>query len=257
MLSQLRSGAIEFFTLSPLILSTLVPVASINGIGFAWSGYDKVWPAMDGELGDAGAGPDPEGRPLRLPEEYDNGFRQITSSTKPIKTPGRPEGLQDPRPAEPALDLDVQGLRRRADVDQLLRDLFGAADQGREGQENPLVHHPDGQALRGPEVPLEDQPHVGRLLVPRQRQGLERAAEGRAAGHREERQRRRGAPARGHLQAQHLAREGALREGARLQHRRHQGLPGEAADGRVLQGVAPNTAKRPGSSWRSTSAAIS
>src|SRR4051794_9345705 len=29
MLSQLRSGAIEFFTLSGLILSTLVPVASI------------------------------------------------------------------------------------------------------------------------------------------------------------------------------------------------------------------------------------
>ncbi|MFL5109339.1 MAG: TRAP transporter substrate-binding protein, partial [Microvirga sp.] len=45
MLSQLRSGAIEFFTLSPLILSTLVPGASITGIGFAWSGYDKVWPA--------------------------------------------------------------------------------------------------------------------------------------------------------------------------------------------------------------------
>ena len=34
MLSQLRSGAIEFFTLSGLILSTLVPVASINGLGF-------------------------------------------------------------------------------------------------------------------------------------------------------------------------------------------------------------------------------
>ncbi|HEY4174706.1 MAG TPA: TRAP transporter substrate-binding protein DctP, partial [Rhodopila sp.] len=33
MLSQLRSGAIDFFTLSGLILSTLVPAASINGIG--------------------------------------------------------------------------------------------------------------------------------------------------------------------------------------------------------------------------------
>src|ERR1051325_11647623 len=51
MLSQLRSGAIEFFTLSGLILSTLVPVASINGLGFIWESYDKVWPAMDGDLG--------------------------------------------------------------------------------------------------------------------------------------------------------------------------------------------------------------
>src|SRR5947208_4587702 len=51
MLSQVRSGAIEFFTLSGLILSTLVPVASINGIGFAFKSYDQVWPAMDGPLG--------------------------------------------------------------------------------------------------------------------------------------------------------------------------------------------------------------
>src|SRR5271169_545201 len=51
MLSQLRSGAIEFFTLSGLILATLVPVASINGIGFAWANYDQIWPAMDGGLG--------------------------------------------------------------------------------------------------------------------------------------------------------------------------------------------------------------
>src|SRR5262249_24088294 len=43
MLSQLRTGAIDLFTLSGLILSTLVPVASINGIGFAWKSYDQVW----------------------------------------------------------------------------------------------------------------------------------------------------------------------------------------------------------------------
>src|SRR3954453_21253841 len=50
-LSQLRSGTIEFFTLSGLILPTLVPVASINVLGFIWENYSKVWPAMDGELG--------------------------------------------------------------------------------------------------------------------------------------------------------------------------------------------------------------
>src|SRR3712207_9573431 len=50
-LSQLRSGGVEFFTLSPLILSTLVPNASVSGIGFAFPNYDAVWKAMDGELG--------------------------------------------------------------------------------------------------------------------------------------------------------------------------------------------------------------
>src|SRR6201995_795706 len=51
MLSQVRSGGIEFFTLSGLILSTLVPGASINGIGFAFPDYPTVWKTMDGELG--------------------------------------------------------------------------------------------------------------------------------------------------------------------------------------------------------------
>src|SRR4051794_34544246 len=42
MLSQLRSGAIEFFPLSGLILSPLVPPASISGVGFAFKNYDHV-----------------------------------------------------------------------------------------------------------------------------------------------------------------------------------------------------------------------
>ena len=51
MLSQLRTGAIQMFNLSGLILSTFVPLASINGIGFAFKDYDQVWTAMDGPLG--------------------------------------------------------------------------------------------------------------------------------------------------------------------------------------------------------------
>ena len=42
-LSQVRSGGVEFFTLSGLILSTLVLPASINGMGFAFPNYDTVW----------------------------------------------------------------------------------------------------------------------------------------------------------------------------------------------------------------------
>ena len=32
-------------------MSTLVPVASINGVGFAYPTYDKVWESLDGPLG--------------------------------------------------------------------------------------------------------------------------------------------------------------------------------------------------------------
>src|SRR5437588_1681989 len=82
MLSQLRSGAIEMFTLSGLILSTLVPAASLNGVGFAWANYDQVWPAMDGELGAYIRAQIAKGGLHALDKAWDNGFRQMTSSTR-------------------------------------------------------------------------------------------------------------------------------------------------------------------------------
>jgi hypothetical protein len=50
-LTQIRSGGVEFFTLSGLILAILVPAASINGMGFAFPNYETVWKAIDGDLG--------------------------------------------------------------------------------------------------------------------------------------------------------------------------------------------------------------
>ena len=89
MLSQIRSGAIDFFTLSGLILSTLVPVASINGIGFAFKDYDQVWAAMDGELGAHVRAAIAKANLHAFDRIWDNGFRQITSSTRPIAAPAR------------------------------------------------------------------------------------------------------------------------------------------------------------------------
>src|SRR6476620_12669585 len=51
LLSQVRSGGVEFFNLSSLILATLVPAAGIVNLGFLFPNYDAVWKAMDGELG--------------------------------------------------------------------------------------------------------------------------------------------------------------------------------------------------------------
>jgi TRAP-type C4-dicarboxylate transport system substrate-binding protein len=113
-LSQIRSGGVEFFTLSGLILSTLVPAASINGMGFAANliAMDKIW---------------------------DNGFRQTTTSTKPVQTPD-----------------DFRGMKLRVPVSPLWTSMFKALDASPasinfnevysalqtkivDGQENPLA----------------------------------------------------------------------------------------------------------------------
>lgn len=87
-LGQIRSGAVDFFTLSGLILSTLVPAASINGIGFAFKDYDTVWKTMDGKLGEFVRAEIAKSRSIfAFDKIWDNGFRQTTTSTKPIVTP--------------------------------------------------------------------------------------------------------------------------------------------------------------------------
>src|ERR1700682_3373412 len=139
MLSQIRSGGVEFFTLSGLILATLVPGASINGIGFAFPDYDTVWKAMDGDLGAFVRGEITKAGLVVMDKIWDNGFRETTSSTKPIAAPD-----------------DLKGFKIRVPVSPLWTSMFKAFDASPasinfsevysalqtkivEGQENPLA----------------------------------------------------------------------------------------------------------------------
>lgn len=100
-LSQLRAGGVEFFTLSGLILSTLVPAASISGIGFAFPNYDTVWKAMDGALGAYIRQQIADHGLYVMDKIWDNGFRQITTSNKPIVTPADFNDLKIRVPVSP------------------------------------------------------------------------------------------------------------------------------------------------------------
>lgn len=87
MLSQLRSGALELFAQTGVLMSTLVPVASINGVGFAYPSYDKVWESLDGPLGKHIRKAFSDANLVCLDKSWNHGFRQVTSSTKPILKP--------------------------------------------------------------------------------------------------------------------------------------------------------------------------
>ncbi|APX74999.1 Neu5Ac-binding protein [Achromobacter insolitus] len=94
MLAQVRSGGIDFFTPSALVIATLVPVAAINAVGFAFKDYNQVWGAMDGALGAHVRAAIAQRRLYAFEKMWDNGFRQTTSSKAPVKSAADMEGLK-------------------------------------------------------------------------------------------------------------------------------------------------------------------
>ncbi|SMG49831.1 TRAP transporter substrate-binding protein [Paraburkholderia susongensis] len=95
MFAQLRAGALEFFTLSGAnALSSLVPKTAITGVGFAFKDYNQVFAALDGDLGAHLRGLITKAGLIVQDKVWDNGFRQITTSSRPIKTPGDLQGMK-------------------------------------------------------------------------------------------------------------------------------------------------------------------
>lgn len=86
MLAQLRSGAIQFFTLDGGILQSVVPVAAIQAVGFAFKDSADAFHAFDGPLGDY-VRKEIKAKDIWVFDKmWDNGMRDITSSKGPIRT---------------------------------------------------------------------------------------------------------------------------------------------------------------------------
>jgi tripartite ATP-independent transporter DctP family solute receptor len=138
-LSQLRSGGVEFFTLSGLILSTLVSAASINGMGFAFPSYDTVWKAMDGELGAYIRAQIAKANLVVLEKIWDNGFRQTTTSTKPVATPADFHGMKLRVPPSPLWTSMFEAFGA-APASINFNEVYSALQTKIvDGQENPLA----------------------------------------------------------------------------------------------------------------------
>ena len=140
LLSQARSGAIEFCQPTGQILASILPVTAINALGFAWSDYSKIWPAMDGDLGKyvrdqiaAKAGL------VAMDHMWDLGFRQITTSTGPIKTASDLVGLKIRTPVAPSLVTLFQALKAAPLALQFTEVYSALQTHIADAEENPLT----------------------------------------------------------------------------------------------------------------------
>ena len=110
MLSQLRSGALEFFTISPVILSNLVNATSISGLGFVFPEYETAFKAMDGELGVYVRSEIAKSGLTAMEKIWDSGYRQVTTSTHPVNSAADLKGLKIRVPVTPLWTSMFVGL---------------------------------------------------------------------------------------------------------------------------------------------------
>jgi tripartite ATP-independent transporter DctP family solute receptor len=116
-----------------------VPLASINGIGFAFKDYDQVWSAMDGALGAFIRTAIGKSGLYAFATMWDNGYRQVTSSTHPIATPDDLKGFKIRVPVSPLWTSMFKAFGA-APASININEAYSAMQTKIvEGQENPLA----------------------------------------------------------------------------------------------------------------------
>jgi tripartite ATP-independent transporter DctP family solute receptor len=139
LLSQIRNGGVEFFNQASTVLSTLVPAAGIINTGFAFHDYNEVWKAMDGPLGAYVRAQIEKVGLLTMSKSWDNGFRNVTTSTKPVKTPDDLKGMKLRVPAAPMLSSLFTALGASPTPINFNEVYSALQTKLVEGQENPLA----------------------------------------------------------------------------------------------------------------------
>ena len=101
-LKMLVDGELDFFTLNGGLIGTVVPAVNVQGIPFAFRDEAQVYKAIDGDLGDYLAKEMAAKGIYAVPRAcFENGFRQITCSVRPIRTVDDLKGIKMRSPDTP------------------------------------------------------------------------------------------------------------------------------------------------------------
>jgi tripartite ATP-independent transporter DctP family solute receptor len=139
MISQLRSGALELAAMPGAFLNDLVPLASIENLAYAFPNRDAVFRAMDGDLGAIIRAAIIDKGMYVFDKIWENGYREITTSTKPIHNVGDLAGLKI-RVSPGKIRIDTFQSLGASPTPISLSELYTALQTHIvDAQENPLI----------------------------------------------------------------------------------------------------------------------
>ena len=139
-LNMVVSGELDFFTLNGGSIGNLVPASNVQGILFAFRTPAQVFDSLDGDLGDYLRQEMKAKGLYAIPKGcFDNGFHQITCSTKPIRSIDDLQGLKIRTPDAP-IYVEAWKALGATPVVANLNKLYETLKSGTaEAQTNPLA----------------------------------------------------------------------------------------------------------------------
>jgi TRAP-type transport system periplasmic protein len=139
MVSQVRSGAIDFVATAGGVWANLIPTAGISGTPFAFPSLQAAFTAMDGELGAHIRGEFAKVNLAPVGAVWDHGFRHITTSTKPINNVQDLAGIKLRVPATPTLQAMFKAMGAAPTTIGIGEVYTALQTKVVDGQENPLA----------------------------------------------------------------------------------------------------------------------
>ncbi len=142
-IEQVQEGILDITSTSLSLLGNFGGQVGVFDLPYLFASREEAYRALDSDIGQEAAEPLKENN-LILLSYWENGFRHVTNSAKPIRTPADIEGLRIRVPESPEYVATFEALGARP-TPMAWPEVFTGLQQGViDGQENPFGNIWDG-----------------------------------------------------------------------------------------------------------------
>ncbi|GAB2911978.1 TRAP transporter substrate-binding protein [Paralcaligenes sp. KSB-10] len=138
LIAQTRLGGIQIMNMASSVLANTIPAAGIVNIGYAFLDPKAVWSAVDGALGSHIAQEISQHDMHQIGVSWENGFRNVTSGTKPVTLPADLHNMKIRVPDAPILSSLFAAFGAAPTSMDFSEVYTSLENHVVDGQENPL-----------------------------------------------------------------------------------------------------------------------